>query len=27
VPGRPELAIANSTQNIANHGITLATPP
>ncbi len=27
VPGRPELAIANSTTNAANHGITLTTPP
>src|SRR6185312_4680718 len=27
VNGRPQLAIANSTQNAANHGITLASPP
>ena len=27
VPGRPQLAIENSTQNAANHGITLTTPP
>ena len=27
VPGRPQLAIENSTKNAANHGIVLATPP
>ena len=27
VPGRPQFAIANSTKNVANHGITFTTPP
>jgi hypothetical protein len=27
VPGKPELAMANSTKNVANHGITFTTPP
>ena len=27
VPGRPQLAIANSTAKAANFGIVLATPP
>ena len=27
VPGRPQLAMAKNTQNSANHGMTLATPP
>ena len=27
VPGRPELAMKNSTAKVANHGMVLATPP